>query len=68
MLNKPVVLLRRICAAHHVDKQLIEVWTVHPVERDLVQMRQPTRAEVEVAVGLEILVRQLPVELQLVLV
>src|SRR6185437_127168 len=56
-----LVLVRRIRGAHGLHQQRVEVARADPVEDELVQVAEPARAEVLVAVGLEVLVGHPPV-------
>ena len=44
--------------AHGADQEPVEVLRVHPVEHELVDVREPAGAEVVVAVSLEVVVGQ----------
>ena len=49
--DEPVVLVGRVHRLDGADQELVEVRPGHPVQHQLVQAAQPSRAEVLVAVG-----------------
>ena len=58
VVDEPVMFIRGVGAPHGVDEQPIEVRTVHPIKGDLVDVPESACAEVEVTLGLEVLICQ----------
>ncbi len=58
MRDEALVLVGRIRRPDGLHEQPVEVGRAHPVEHELVDVSEPARAEVVVAVGVEVLVRQ----------
>src|SRR4029453_2835637 len=58
VVDEPVMFMRGVGAPYGVDEQPIEVCAVHPIKGDLVIVPESARAEVEVALGLEVLICQ----------
>src|SRR6202034_3366636 len=63
--DEPVVLMGRVRRPDGLDQQIVEIRARHPVEDDLVHAGEPGRAEVLVALGLEVRLGQRPVAIQL---
>jgi hypothetical protein len=53
--DEPVTLVRPERLAHGAEKQAVEVRTLDPLEDDLAEVSEPARAEVAVALELEVI-------------